>query len=268
MNRLYSPSVFLYIGEAFSTLTYVIGTLIYGLPIPVYGLKKWGPRLIQDGIYTMILVSLWGLYYYISELILGFLGASWPDFFSWSANVVSNELSIIFVIQSISALLKTGSYGLLGPLLSPLTTVISIITYSLSILESAVSIGYIVYNLFGILAALGAMLMAFPFRIGRVAGASVLAFSIVFYAGLPYMPIFFSNIFGYNNINQALLSDNQQIQYSQTVQVVITQLLPQVVSVSIIGPIMYLSLLATISVGLASLLSGSYGRMPIPLDLV
>ena len=35
---------------ALSVLTYYLGVLIYAIPIPWYGIKRWAPLLIFDGL--------------------------------------------------------------------------------------------------------------------------------------------------------------------------------------------------------------------------
>jgi len=44
-------------------------------------------------------------------------------------------------------------------------------------------------------------------------------------------------------------------------------LLPQMVAATIFGPLIYLTLLASLSIGVASLISGMGGRLPFPIEV-
>ncbi|BCU67165.1 hypothetical protein HS7_06020 [Sulfolobales archaeon HS-7] len=245
--------------------TYVLGTLFLGLPLPISSLKRWGTRMIRDGIYIMVLVNIWVPMQELAMVIGSMLGASWSNFFSWCGTTVQNQLEILSIIEVIYSTIQALGLGTLSALLSPLSTVSTILTISMTGIETLVVIGKIVYTLMGVFSAMGIMLIALPFRVGRVIGSSLLAFSIIFYAGLPYLPYFVQNVFGSVSIVSLSYSTAQQINTSVTS--LLTQVIPNVIGISIIGPAIYLTVLGSLSLGLASAISGSRAVLPISIDV-
>ncbi len=260
---MFSSFEFLAIAFDLAVLTYFIGTLIMGLPIPVYGLKKWGPKLISDGIYSAVLVNLFELILYVSQEISSVLGASWVNFYQWIYQVIAQELNIFFLVKVLYAAAYASEDPALTALMSPLLFLFSLITGLLTTMETILIISYVVLNESGLFIAMGIMLMALPFRIGRSIGGALIGFAVVFYIGLPYLPNFLSGL-GMNilTVTYSNTSNTQDI-----VTQLITYIIPYYVESTVILPSAYITILSGLSIGLGSAISGYSSRLPIPIDI-
>ena len=122
------------------------------------------------------------------------------------------------------------------------------------------------------LTSMGIMLFAFPFRLGKAIGASILASSIIFYIGLPYMPSFLLNI-GLSPVSptEIYMPPSQQITNAtivNTFQLIYQYVVPSVLGYLVFGPMIYLSILSGLSIGLANTIAGYGGKLPFPLDVI
>ncbi len=174
-----------------SVLTYYLGVLVIALPIPWYGIKRWGPILIVDGIKSAILVFsfniiLWSISY-ISEI----LQVNWESFNVWLASKISELILVYTFLFSLRSLATKLVGGFLGIITSPF---LSLITYSIILLETFLIIGAIIHNYCSKLIALGILLHNVPFRISRAAGSTLIAFAIVYFLGLPLLPAFIDTV--------------------------------------------------------------------------
>jgi len=176
------------IAFSLSILTYYMGVLILALPIPFRGLKKWGPTLIADGIYVAALIFSYRIIISVVDVLLSYLGSSWDGFFTWLLSrtaIVVGIYEFLAYVKSIlgSSLIESAVCVLINEILKmlvPLLTTIKLVyIYSL-----------IISKFHQLFILLGITLMAIPFRIGRSAGATLIATAIVFYIGLPLMPGF------------------------------------------------------------------------------
>ncbi|WP_054836854.1 DNA import protein CedA [Metallosphaera hakonensis] len=249
---------FLAIAQDLAALTYFIGALVMALPIPLYGLKKWGPRLIADGLYSSILVNLYEVFLSITLEIGNMLGANWSYYITWLYSVLAAELQVYVNIRSIY--LGVSSIPYLNPLAGPVTLFLSIVSAFASVTGTLIVISQLIYNNVGLIIILGILFMSLPFRIGRSIGGSLIGFAIVFYIGLPLLPSFL-NMFGVDVLN-VLFSSNDSI------SLLITQAIPEYLEGAVLMPVVYLGILSSISLGLGSAISGTYSRLPIPLDFL
>jgi hypothetical protein len=263
---MYDAYNFIYLAVMLSSLTYYLGSLFYALPIPIFGIKRWAPRLIQDGIYTTILATVWLLLLAVTQYFMGLLGVSWSSFYAWSNQVINTEFAIQLEIQALYGIVSSVGGPAAPVLLSPLSVFSSIIYIAITTFESIISISTIVYNNVAVLVALGVMLMAIPFRIGRVIGASLLASSLVFVTGIPYMPVFVNYTVG--SISSIDLQATNSSQLGQVENELALVVIPSLIDVVVIGPLIYMGILGGLSIGLASLLSGSIGRLPFRIDIL
>ncbi len=190
---------FLLVAFNLSVLTYYLGVLVYALPIPWYGVKKWAPLLIVDGIFSAILVFGFNLIIQAVNYIFSILGLSWNNLMLWLNTTISSVFILIFFIQLLGSMLSKLSFGLIPNFLGPLY---SILSYSLTSLFLIQFISLIIRLHYTKLIALGVMLFAIPFRIARTAGAILISFSIVFYIGLPLLPIFIQTFAQSQEFNQ------------------------------------------------------------------
>lgn len=168
-------------------LTFYTGVLIYALPIPWRPLKRWAPTLIWDSV-AAATVSL--LFYFMvdaSNRIAQLIGGSWELFDAWlsisTSFLAAVKTAIVYVTAVFSAL---GKGILVKRLLSPLDAAVNT---SLFTVFWVAGIAYLVRTFGPYLAAVGAALYAVPFRLTRGAGAWLLAFYLVFNAGLQVMPV-------------------------------------------------------------------------------
>lgn len=182
-----------------SVLTYYLGVLVYALPIPWYGVKKWAPLLIMDGIFSAILVFGFNIIIQVVNYLFTILGLSWNNLMTWLNTTISSVFVLIFFIQLLGSMLSRLSFGLIPNFLGPLY---SILSYSLTSLFLLNLISLIIRLHYTKLIALGIMLFAVPFRIARTAGAVLISFSIVFYIGLPFLPIYIETLSQSQELNE------------------------------------------------------------------
>ncbi|BBD71931.1 hypothetical protein HS1genome_0320 [Sulfodiicoccus acidiphilus] len=247
-------------------LTYFIGALIYALPVPLQGLKRWAPRLISDGIYASVLINSFLGIVFLSNQIASQLGASWSDFFGWTSSVVNLEFNVFAAIRTIYALVSLGGTPALDILLAPLSFFSSLLTGTIASIETLVIIGEIIESNYPILLALGVALFSIPFRVGRSVGSGLIASSTVFYIGLPYLPKFIGGILG-----SPLPSFNQLLQTHDPlnfVNLMAQTVIPDILSVTLFLPAVYVIILAGLSAGLSTALGGSSTRLPFPIDIL
>jgi hypothetical protein len=198
------PASLLLLAAQIAVLTYYIGVLIYMLPIPVRGLKRWAPILIQDSIWAVILVLAFSSILYLSDVIASWSGYTLNDVITYVRARMSALLIFDLIYRAIYASISI-SMSSMGRFVSflflPLTLNLYAIIVSLAIIAIIASI---IAAAKATLVALGTVLMALPFRIGRNAGASLIAFSIVSNAMLPFLPHWLS--FLYQNMFQGYSS--------------------------------------------------------------
>ena len=268
-----SSTELLLIGQALAVLTYMLGVAIYALPIPLSGLKRWAPRLVSDGIYALILVTIYNIIIATTDQLQVQLTGSWSSYVSWIDNTISTITTIYQYILAIVGALSAIPYaGQLIQAIFPVWVVNTVLSGTLSFLSTLDLISLFVYNDYQVLIAMGMALFALPFRIGRAIGASLIASSVVFYIGLPYMPTFLLDL-GLSPINphNIYVPPNQQITNAtvvNTFQLIYQYVVPSVIGYAVFGPIIYLTILGGLSIGLANMIAGYGGRLPFPLDVI
>lgn len=260
VNQLIAEMLIL--SSSLSSLTYTIGTLLIGLPIPIGSLKRWGIKLINDGIYANIWVNLYGALSSISIDIQNWLGASWSNYFNWLNNMLVTEVDLYLLVKSAYLMAVASLDPALQSLLSPLSFISSVISGIISLTATLMVISNVIYNYVPLFAALGILLLSLPFRVGRGIGGSLIAFSIIFWSALPYLPNFL-DIFGVNLLNLA----SEASKAPDLVQWFLTQGLPGLIEGTLVFPIAYLTLLSALTIGLGSAISGYSARMPIPIEI-
>ena len=177
------------IAFSLAVLTYYVGVLIYSIPIPWYGLKRWAPMLIVDGIIVSGLVLFFNNIILLVDYIYNLLGASWDNYLSHMKSLWAMLFSLILFIEMFLTILTKMPLRIYL-FSSILHTFKSILSYGLLIITLLIILSIVVKTLLPKLVALSILLYSIPFRIARTAGASLLAFAIVFYIGLPLMPYF------------------------------------------------------------------------------
>ncbi len=173
-------------------LAFYTGVLIYALPIPLPGLKRWAPTLMADALLAAILSLIFFTLFDASDRIAATLGGSWELFQEWyedSFSIITGIKTTIVSIYSIPD--PSGALRGIRSLLSPVDKAV---TAALLFLLTVGGIAWLVKVYGTILAAIGVALYAVPFRILRGAGAWLLAFALVFNAGLQVLPLFLVTI--------------------------------------------------------------------------
>ncbi len=175
-----------------SVLTYYLGVLFHMLPIPFYGVKKWGPQLMIDGVFSAILVFSYSFIQWLIKYFGGVLGVSWERYDAWLVTEVNIVLSTIVLLKVFGmGLSSIGLNFLANSLISPL---ISSLTYLLIFILTVSMLVTMIYTLSPTLLALGIVLHSFPFRLARSSGATLLAVTIVFSIATPLLPNFIETI--------------------------------------------------------------------------
>lgn len=169
-----------------SILTFYTGVLIYALPIPIPGLKKWGPRLINDAFFVAIISTTIDSIIGFADYLRYMLGGSWLYYMNLVKGLILyRSMTITFL-----SIVKEYVSKIVPGIAKMLSIGINICVASLYSLLLMYIIALLVYYNIGTLTSLGITLMAIPFRIARNAGAFLIAFSLVFYLALPLFPKF------------------------------------------------------------------------------
>lgn len=181
----------LLLSASLSVLTYSFGSLLLGLPLPFPSLKKLGSTLMKDAVFSMFTVALSSLLLSLPVSIYEKISADWGVFEEWIAKraLILSSLKAGASLAS-SLLSKVAGELALDSFLEPF---VKSINYSLLTLYLALSLSIIIRHHYAKLILLGILLSSIPLRLARGAGCYLIAFSIVFYAGLPLMPLFVEN---------------------------------------------------------------------------
>jgi len=185
---------YLILAYRIAMLTFYTGVLIYALPIPIRGLKRWAPTLIEDSIVAAILILILDVLFNIVNRLVQLAGGSWQYFNAWEASAVSFLLTLKGILALIESL--PSPTGVLGGLKSAAYMLDRMVTSAVYFQGLILGLAWLVKHYAGPLASVGAILYALPFRVGRSAGAWLIAFSLVFSGGLQVLPVFVSTIGG------------------------------------------------------------------------
>ncbi len=279
---------FLELAYYLSILTFYLGVLIYALPIPITGLKRWGPRLISDAFFVASLT--FGFYAILNaaNYIAQVLGSDWVRYFGFLNAQLTAQLSMIFGLSALTKFVPPKFAPIISKLISSLVGKLMWAVYATMFMYI---IGFVIYKDYTLFASLGIALMAIPFRIARGAGAFLLAFSLVFFVALPLYPAFFSMIVVPPKPNVEIYEPYQQgvrhYEHSSPIldlaiphplrtmlrmQIPVSQppngftkllsTIARVVYAVLLASVLYLTLLLSISVGLARALGG-FGRLRV-----
>jgi len=279
---------FLEIAYYLSILTFYLGVLIYALPIPITGLKRWGPRLISDAFFVASLTFGFYAITNAATYIAQTLGADWVKYFGFLNAQLLSQLSIIFGLSSLTKLVPPK----LAPILSKLiSSIIGKLMWSVYATLFMYILGFVIYKDYALFASLGIALMAIPFRIARGAGAFLLSFALVFFVALPLYPDFFGMIVVPPKPNikmfetptpHSALSGNPVLSLSlpfkgpniirEQIPVPVNQppdwftkllsTIARLIYAILLASILYTTILLSISIGLARVLGG-FGRLRV-----
>ncbi len=186
------PVDFLLVAYKLSLLSFYIGVLVYTLPVPLPGLKRWAPTLISDSIVAAGLSFLFFHLFRLGEYIMGLLGGSWDFLFKWYHDSLATVISIKTLLVVIQAI--PDPLGVIDAIRSLVSPVDKAVTGALLFLATIGGLIELVRNYAVVIAAIGIALYAVPFRLARGGGAWLLAFSLAFSIGLPLLPVFLVSI--------------------------------------------------------------------------
>ncbi len=169
-------------------LSFYLGVLVYALPLPYQGIKRWANILIVDSIAVAVLTLSIDSIFQLVEKITQMLGGSWAYF----SSMVESSITLLSVIKGLITFLliapdPTGIIGGLKQLIIPIDRLVTTALYFQAFL---IGVAYIVKTYGKLLAALGIVLYAVPFRITRSSGAWLIAFILIFSGGLQLLPVF------------------------------------------------------------------------------
>ena len=263
-----------------SSLTYFLGVLFYALPIPMKRIKKWGPTLIKDSIYSLVWLSIYNIIFYLAHLIMYYLNISWHHYF----NVLLSDIINLAIVEMILMLFSLAeSPGLLsivpssgwgkvlygiaktGASIANIKALSDAIEGSLTTYLVIYYLSEIIYYATPWLIALGVLLMSLPFRIGRSAGAGFIATALTFYVGLPLMPEFASDLtfLIYDHVFASLTVNTIQALISLS----ILNAIGYFILYYIISRVLYFFILIEIANALGRVIAEN-AVLPIRLDLI
>jgi len=293
-------SVFLDYAALIATVTYTLGGLFYILPIPIHGVKKWGPAMIKDGIYATVWIAIYDAVLKLAYYIMGLLGASWGNYMITLTGAVSTLGATYTILAGIIAGAKViggldipiisgigNAVGSFQPLISATNGVGDLLEFYILLYSFSVLIEFAT----PFLISLGVMFLSLPFRIGRGIGSMLIAFSLVFYIGLPLLPAFNGlvllalysglkpvSLWGFfyflagpstwvNPINAYTVA--QFLQNLTTDIGIFVQVNPITILIieGIIAPTLYLAILTGLTIGLAEAIGERTTSVPIVVDI-
>ncbi len=173
-------------------LTFYIGVLIYALPIPLPGLKRWAPALMADSILAAALVFIIYSLLDLSDYIASALGGSWPLYDAWYNDAMGVIVSVKAAVAALYSIPDPG--GVLSGAKILVAPVDKAATAALLFLLTVGGIHLLIYTYGPLLAAVGVALYSVPFRVLRGAGAWLISFILVFNAGLQVLPVFLATV--------------------------------------------------------------------------
>jgi len=190
------PQYFLLVAAQLAVLTYYIGVLVYMLPIPLRSVKRWAPALIQDSLWVSILITLYVVLLRSADAIASLSGYSMSDIISY----MQIRMKAIILMEYITRLLVgilASIHNIIGKFFSIYMLPMVLVHYGmLTAAATVIVIASIISTAKAKLTALAIALIAIPFRIGRNAGASLLAFVIASNIMLPFLPHWITMIYG------------------------------------------------------------------------
>ncbi|ALU12793.1 hypothetical protein EYM_07610 [Ignicoccus islandicus DSM 13165] len=193
------------ISAALSALTYVIGTLLYSIPLPLPSLKRWAPILISDSITTFTLTSSFFLILWFLDKTYALIGMDRESYIKEILEIDKGIASTYITIDYLSKVMKTVFNKFpLGKVLEALYVAYSRIEVFnnlftrpfLDIFLSSLKLAVYSWTALYILAriselllpgflSIGILLMSIPFKITKSAGAFMFSLGVVTYVMTP-----------------------------------------------------------------------------------
>jgi len=174
-----------------SILNFYLGVLIYALPIPLTGLKRWAPKLIIDAFFIASLALSIDVIINVAKFIQYMLGGNWSIFIDTVRSNIALRSIIIIGLDSLASYIRL----VLPGIARIIRMSVNVLSISLYALIAIYVLSIFIYKSLWLLTSLGIAFMSIPFRIARNGGAFLLSFALVFYIGLPLYYSFLSMLF-------------------------------------------------------------------------
>lgn len=179
---------FLLIAAQLAVLTYYLGVLLYMLPIPVRGVKRWAPTLIQDSLWASILMTLYSALLSFSDSLARLSGHTLSEIIAYMELTLEKFILMNYALQLLVGVASI-AHSLVGRIFSIITFPFSLVIQGIvTTAATVVVLASIISAAKAKLTALAIALISIPFRIGRNAGASLLSFILVSNIMLPFLP--------------------------------------------------------------------------------
>ena len=170
---------------ALATLTYYVGVLLLAVPVPSKWAKRWGARLISDGFASAVLAFSLSTLFAAADAVRDMLGGSISEAFYALTGKYFEFSGLMLLAKFAGTVLSPFTFGIASAIAGVAVTLFSMLASAVATLITFFSM---VYAARDVLAALGLALYAVPFRVGRSAGAALIAFSLVGSVLLPLFP--------------------------------------------------------------------------------
>ncbi|WP_338599200.1 DNA import protein CedA [Sulfolobus tengchongensis] len=265
MNVVYSPFEILYLAIVIDSLSYSLGAILYGSPIPVRAVKDMGYKMILNSLYVAVLSNIFGFIISLVNQLQTVLGVSWNVFYLdiglLQVQMVTalNMAKIIYVVIA-TILYYSRISTILSSFITPILQYISFLTDLLILLNFYMNLGAFIQTSYMLLIAIGVLLMSLPFQMGKGIGSLLIAFTIVFYIGFPLLPILISSTSPLQSQN--LIFQDIALQTEEFFGDI-----PALSYSFIIVPLTYIGVLAGFSIVLESFIGGYAGKLPIPIEI-
>lgn len=262
---------------ALAGLTYYLAGLMMSLPKQEWA--AWGHLMRSDSIIAMVAIgsvsAIQLLIGYVQKIIMdsGGSGLVQPNqaFLAIMSQLAAIDVALIAIVGFVSVLPSMSGFAtVLGSMFGP---AISVVTSAMILWTLIQMIGQIITVLFLTLFSIGLLLWSMPFRIGRAAGSSIIALSIVLFVGLPLAGPIAIWLQGYiiTSDDISSLTRNSEIlknadildpdYLSKYLFVNITDILARVVGSVVVAllvfPVLYMALLGIFVTAIANLIGGS-----------
>jgi hypothetical protein len=205
-------AVLLSLAFGLATLSLFLGFILRTLPYRRY--RNAGNELIEDGYISFALIAMINGVVAVSSLIGFFLygdastATAYQGYYAYVTGTKNGALAIIAAIGGVLWALGMANVGvgIVAPGVQPFLPLsltfqsqigpwLSMVQATYSLMVMLESVGHILQERLLVLVAFGCVLYAVPKRLTRAAGGAMIAWPLVFYFGLPFMPIFV-NMYG------------------------------------------------------------------------
>jgi len=208
---------------ALSGLSYALGVLLYALPLPIRGVKRWAPILISDAQLVLVMSLAYGSIIYFSDWVIEATTSTSREELVHEIYEIANGIARLYLFFKLlkimfSSVFSLNVFGLpLGKALNVFYEVVSALdplgnwasSFTLDLLIMVFKAGAYLWTFTYILAvvgelvmpvmlALGTLALGVPFRLTKSVGAALIGFAISTYVFVPLVVSLLRLIASYN----------------------------------------------------------------------